>query len=124
MGVKIGTADEEVRFKIINDGTVFVKELRVRAVADFPDYVFEDDYKLMSLSELAEFIKLNKHLPNMPTASEVKNGGLAIGDITVRLVEKIEELTLYMIQMDEKMSAMEKRMSELEKENEELKKTK
>lgn len=100
LGGKIGTNDEEVRFKIVNDGTVFAKELRIRAISDFPDYVFDEKYALMSLKDLANFISINHHLPNMPTAAEVKANGMAMGELTMKIVEKIEELTLHCITLN------------------------
>ncbi|MBK7130293.1 MAG: hypothetical protein IPM74_11590 [Crocinitomicaceae bacterium] len=100
LGGKIGANDEEVRFKILNDGTVFAKELRIRAISDFPDYVFDEKYALMSLKDLANFIDLNHHLPNMPTAAEVKANGMAMGELTMKIVEKIEEITLYCITLN------------------------
>ncbi len=116
LGIKIDGQPIENRFRIKNDGTVFAKELRIRAVADFPDYVFEEGYKLMSLSDLAEYIKTNSHLPNMPTASEVKAGGLALGDLTVRLVEKVEELTLYTLQLKSENDELKRDLESLRNE--------
>ncbi|MOA38224.1 hypothetical protein D3C78_1598840 [compost metagenome] len=69
--------------------------------------MFEPDYKLRSLSEVEMFIKLNKHLPEIPSAKEVENNGIAVGEMNAKLLQKIEELTLYLIEM--------------KKENEELK---
>jgi len=123
LGMKIGSLAEEVRFKVKNDGTVYAKELRIRMVSEFPDYVFEDNYALMSLSELSEFIKNNKHLPNMPTASEVNKAGLAIGDVVVRLVEKVEELTLYTIQLKEENDLLKNELDQMKKDIEEIKKS-
>ena len=69
----------------IDDGTTL----------NVPDYVFDETYKLMSLPELETFIRENKHLPNVPSASKVKNSGLNISEMQMRLLEKVEELTLY-----------------------------
>jgi hypothetical protein len=63
------------------------------------DYVFEDDYDLMPLMQVEEFIKQNKHLPSIPPASEIKEGGLKLGEMNIRMMEKIEELTLYLIEL-------------------------
>jgi hypothetical protein len=73
-----------------------------------PDYVFADNYKLTSIDELEKFIKSNKHLPGIPNAEDVANNGIELGDMQARMLQKIEELTLYII--------------ELKKENEEIKK--
>lgn len=93
-------------FKVKEVGGVFCSEITVQ-VAPFPDYVFNADYELMTLQELEKYIAENKHLPNIPTAKEVEEQGLSLGDMQVKQMEKIEELTLYII-------ALEKRIKELE----------
>ena len=93
-------------FKVKEVGGVFCSEITVQ-VAPFPDYVFDTDYELMTLQELEKYIAENKHLPNIPTAKEVEEQGLSLGDMQVKQMEKIEELTLYII-------ALEKRIKELE----------
>lgn len=80
------------------------------------DYVFDEDYKLMPLQQLKSYIADNKHLPNIPSTQDlIDDGGVELMEMTKLQMEKIEELTLYMIQMNE-------RMDKLEKENEDLKK--
>lgn len=66
---------------------------------DWADYVFEDNYQLISLSELEAFVKENKHLPNIPTSEEVLKEGIDLGQMNAKLLEKIEELTLYSIDL-------------------------
>jgi hypothetical protein len=111
------------KFKITHDGTVFVKELRVRPVANFPDYVFDVNYKLKSLYELEEYIKKYKHLPNMPSAKEVTKSGVNVGETQRLLVEKVEELTLYNIQLKHENDALKNELDELKKEVEKIKKS-
>jgi len=111
----------EVRFKVTNDGTVFVKELRVRPIANFPDYVFDINYNLISLTELEKFIFENKHLPNMPTADEIAENGANIGEVQRILVEKVEELTLYNINLNKENITLQKELDQLKKEVEEIK---
>jgi len=111
----------EVRFKVTHDGTVFVKELRVRPVANFPDYVFNDSYKLMSLIDLETYIKTNKHLPNMPTANEIAKEGANVGEVQRVLVEKVEELTLYNIELNKNNIVLQKELEELKKEMQDIK---
>jgi hypothetical protein len=79
----------------------------------FPDYVFEPDYELMPLSELASFIEENKHLPKIPSASEIAAGGLNMTEMQISLVEKVEELTLYMLAQEEKNQAQEREIKQL-----------
>lgn len=71
-----------------------------------PDYVFEEDNQLMSLDELAVFIKQNKHLPGVSSAEEVKNGGLDIAGSQLSVLEKVEELTLYTLQQHEQLHGL------------------
>ena len=65
-----------------------------------PDYVFEPDYELMPLKKLSQFVEKEKHLPKIPTSSEIKKNGLNMTEMQLRLLEKVEELTLYTIQQE------------------------
>lgn len=87
------------------NGKITTKEVEVTLDA-FPDYVFDEDYELRSLSEVEEFIKENKHLPGIPAAKEVLENGLSLGDMNVKLMEKVEELTLYIIQLQKEVDAL------------------
>ncbi|UOE40066.1 hypothetical protein MTP09_09045 [Chryseobacterium suipulveris] len=78
------------------------------------DYVFENDYKLMPLEELKTFIKKNKHLPEVPTATEVVENGLELKEFNALLLKKVEELTLHLIQLNEKLQDQNDRIKELE----------
>ena len=78
------------------------------------DYVFEDDYELRSLEELAHFIEQNKHLPNIPSADAMTKNGVSVGHISGRLLEKIEELTLYTLQQHETINTLASRVDELQ----------
>ena len=77
-------------------------------------FVFEKSFKLRSLEQTEEFITKNKHLPEIASASEMIKDGLVLGEMNIKLLQKIEELTLYMIEMN-------KRVGQLELENAELK---
>ena len=79
------------------------------------DYVFEPDYVLPSLQELEAFIAENKHLPNVPSTEEIKAKGLNVQNFQGRLLEKIEELTLYTLQQEEAIKALKDRLEALEK---------
>jgi hypothetical protein len=65
----------------------------------WPDYVFKSSYNLMTLPEVEESIKQNGHLPGMPSANDVKTNGINVAEVQAKMLEKIEELTLYMIEM-------------------------
>lgn len=85
-------------FRVYGDGKVFATEVNVLLASNFPDYVFKSDYKLMPLAEVGSYIKSNGHLPNVPAAAEVEKEGLNVGQMTTVLVEKVEELTLYLLE--------------------------
>lgn len=78
-----------------------------------PDFVFEPNYKLMPLEELREFVAQEKHLPNVPNAREVKEQGLNLSQFQMRLLEKVEELTLYALSQQEQIGSLHKENSEL-----------
>ena len=79
-----------------------------------PDYVFDDGYPLMSLDRLGEFIESNGHLPNIPTAEDVSTNGLSTTTLQFRLLEKIEELTLYTLEQQNTIRQLEERLTALE----------
>jgi hypothetical protein len=72
------------------------------------DYVFHDDYKLMPLSELESFVNANKHLPEIPSEKEVIENGINIGEMNALLLKKIEELTLYVIELKKQLDQLNK----------------
>ena len=79
-----------------------------------PDYVFDSTYKLMSINELAKFVQTEKHLPNIPSASNIKAEGLNMSQFQMRLLEKVEELTLYTIDLKAENEQLQKRLEALE----------
>ncbi|WP_459212813.1 hypothetical protein [Aquimarina rhabdastrellae] len=97
----------------IQDGVITTDQVQLN-VTTFPDYVFAKDYKLMPLKEVAQYIKTNKHLPNMPTEAEVVAEGMNVGQINTVLVEKVEELTLHTINQEEKIEQLMKKIEALE----------
>jgi len=82
-----------------------------------PDYVFEPSYKLMPLGELREFITQEKHLPNVPNAREVKEQGLNLSQFQMRLLEKVEELTLYTLTQDQQLATQQEELRNLSEQN-------
>lgn len=78
------------------------------------DYVFEPDYKLRSLDELQKFITSNKHLPNVPSADEMKKNGVSVTHLSGRLLEKIEELVLYTLEQQETIDELRARLDKVE----------
>jgi hypothetical protein len=89
-------------------GRIMCEELRVQLFNAWPDYVFADNYKLPSLLHVEQYIKAHKHLPGIPSAAEVEKEGIQIGDMQKRMMEKIEELTLYIIQQQKEIDSLKK----------------
>jgi len=105
---EVGIGTDDPQSKLAVNGTITAKEVIVTADG-WSDFVFENNYKLMPLDKLENHIKKEKSLPGIPTEKEVLENGAKLGDMQAKLLEKVEELTLYVI--------------ELKKENIELKKT-
>jgi len=84
--------------------------------ATLPDYVFEPTYELMPLDELERFVKTNKHLPNIPSKSDVEqnDGVINMTEMQYRLLEKIEELTLYILEQNDTIDRLETKVAKLE----------
>ncbi len=96
--VSIGTKDGQ-GYKLAVKGHMIAEEIVVKLHANWPDFVFTKDYGLMSLDEVASFIEENNHLPNIPSANKVSEEGINLGEMDAKLLQKIEELTLYVIQL-------------------------
>jgi len=108
--VGIGTITPTEKLSV--NGTIRSKEVLVESTP-WPDYVFTDTYKLNTLSEVSTFISENGHLPNIPTANEVKENGIKLGEMNAKLLEKIEELTLYLIEMKNENEKQQKEIDAL-----------
>jgi hypothetical protein len=98
--------------KLTVDGKIRSEEVQV-VIIDGPDYVFEEDYELRSLEETKAYISKNKHLPEIPSAKQMEADGIELGDMNMRLLKKIEELTLYQIELMERLEKAEKEISKL-----------
>ncbi|MNK15610.1 hypothetical protein D3C87_337570 [compost metagenome] len=110
--VGIGTLTPTEKLSV--NGKIRAQEIKVET-ANWPDYVFEPSYKLMPLSRIANFIQTNGHLPDVPSAKEVAQNGIEVGNIQSLLVKKIEELTLHLIDMDKKLTEFQKENLEIKK---------
>lgn len=100
--------------ELTNDGILRSREIIVDLTA-WPDYVFEENYKLMPLSELREYIVTNNHLPNIPSEEEMVKEGLNVAESNKLLMEKIEELTLYIIQLNEEVNLLKEQNQKVNK---------
>lgn len=116
--VGIGTtlASNPNNYKLAVNGKIGAKEVVVETSSTtWADYVFEENYPLMPLPELEAFLKKYKHLPEIPTAEDVEEKGQSLGEMNILLLKKVEELTLYLIQLEKKNEQMEIRLQNLEK---------
>lgn len=112
--VGINTTDTKGHMLAVK-GDIVAEEVLVALYNDWPDYVFEQDYQLMTVEELDEFIQQNKHLPNVPSAEEVSEKGFSLGEMDAKLLEKVEELTLYVIELKKELNKAKKNIEELKK---------
>ncbi len=115
IGNGAGVTQAAAGYKLSVHGKAVCTELMVKSVAAWPDYVFNEDYKLMPLAEVDGFIRKNKHLPNIPNAATIEKDGLLVGEMQKKLVEKIEELTLYIIAQQKRLDAQDKKIEALQK---------
>jgi hypothetical protein len=132
--VGIGTTTPGT-YKLAVEGTIGARKIKITQEA-WADYVFDSCYHLPTLHQVEAYIQQNKHLPEVPSATEVKKDGLDLGDNQAVLLKKIEELTLYIIEqnkqaenqkqqletqkqtnatLENRLSAIEKMLSELKK---------
>lgn len=110
---EVGVGTSSTTAKLTVKGDVHAREVRVTVDAG-ADFVFEDNYNLPKLDAVEKFIEQHNHLPGVAPASEMKSNGMDVGEMNIKLLQKVEELTLYMIEF-------KKQMAELKMENEELK---
>ena len=104
IGVGVMNPANELEVK----GTIMSQKVIVTTdPQEWPDYVFHKDYRLRSLKELNSYIQTNKHLPGIPTAEQLSETGLSVSDILKLQMEKIEELTLYIIEQDRRIRELE-----------------
>ena len=103
---------EDPGYKLDVAGTIRACEVLVENNG-WCDYVFEDNYDLRSIDELEAYVKENRHLPNIPAASVVESEGQSLGDYQKRMMEKIEELSLYVIELNGRVKSLEAENAEL-----------
>jgi hypothetical protein len=112
----IGTANPTDLLTVA--GNIGAREIKVSTIAG-ADFVFEPSYKLPDLTELEKFVKTNKHLPEIPTAKQMIENGINLGELNVKLLQKVEELTLHLIeqrkQITDYQNIQQKQQLEIEK---------
>lgn len=116
--VGIGTNNiSDANYKLFVETGIRTRKVKVD-LDTWPDYVFSNDYRLRPLSEVESYISRHKHLPDVPSADEVKKEGLDLGENQATLLKKIEELTLYIIEQQKEIKELKKEMQELKRSNE------
>lgn len=111
--VGIGTTNTGSH-KLAVEGSIGAREVRVY-LGEWADFVFEKDYKLPSLEEVEEHIQENGHLKDIPSAAVVAQEGISVGEMNARLLQKVEELTLYMIEQNKQIQALQSQVNTLSK---------
>ncbi|MDN5213035.1 hypothetical protein QQ020_13290 [Fulvivirgaceae bacterium BMA12] len=118
--VRVGIGTNSPDTELAVNGVIHSKEVKVD-LNGWPDFVFKNDYDLRSLEELEDFILKNKHLPEIPNEVEAIKNGISLGEMNAKLLQKIEELTLYTIEQEKRLNGIESKNEKLKKENKSLK---
>ncbi|ATP58029.1 hypothetical protein CPT03_16930 [Pedobacter ginsengisoli] len=116
--VGIGTSIPDVKLAV--NGNIRAREIKVET-ANWPDYVFAKDYQLPSLKDTEKHINEKGHLPGIPSADEVKTNGVDLGDMNAKLLKKIEEMTLIMIQLNKQVQQQAETLKMQQKQLDKLK---
>lgn len=106
--VGIGTTNTQ-GYKLAVAGNMIAESVKVKLQSTWPDFVFQSSYQMPALTDLEKFIIENKHLPNIPSAKEVEKEGINLGEMNAKLLQKIEELTLYVIQQGKEIDELKKK---------------
>ncbi|MEP1340658.1 hypothetical protein [Ekhidna sp.] len=109
----IGTTDFSGNHKLRVEGSIGAREIKVEA-SGWSDFVFERDYELRTLEEVEEHINENGHLPEIPSEAEVTENGINLGEMNAKLLQKIEELTLYLIEQNKEIKELKEKVNSLE----------
>ncbi len=108
--VSIGTSVVATGFRVSINGKLMCEELQVKLQNTWPDYVFNRGYKLESIYSLENYIKINRRLPGIPSAKEMDKKGIGVGEMQRLQMQKIEELTLYVIQLKKEIDDLKKEL--------------
>ncbi len=111
LGGNVGIGTSNPTYKLSVNGTIRSKELIVET--GWADFVFDRSYRLRPLAEVEQFIKTHHHLPDMAPAGEISQQGMPIAETTTRMMQKIEELTLYLIAQQKQLTAQQRQIRQL-----------
>jgi hypothetical protein len=106
---------DSINFIVRGNGHLIARDIIVNTNVITPDYVFNKDYNLISINEVENYISKNGHLPDVPSANEIKNSGLNVAEMDATLLKKIEELTLYVIELKKQNEAQQTEIELLKK---------
>ena len=121
---RVGIGTSNPRYKLDVNGGLHAKTLNIDSVlcaeeiivrTNGADFVFANDYQLRPLSEVEAFIQENKHLPEIKSAQEMQENGVSVSELQTKLLQKIEELTLYLIQQEETIQELRQEVELLKK---------
>jgi hypothetical protein len=110
VGGRVGIGTLNPREALSVNGSIRAKQITVET-ANWPDYVFDTGYKMLSVPELESYLLIKKHLPNMLSAEEIKEQGQNLGEVNAKLLKNVEELTLRLIEKDKQLREHQKRIS-------------
>lgn len=114
VGINTTTFPTDLNYKLAVGGNIIAEEVLIKLKTAWPDFVFSNKYKLKPLEEVEQFIKTNNHLPEIPSAKEVEaQGGQQLGEMNRLLLQKVEELTLYLIDQNKKLENQQKEIDAL-----------
>lgn len=106
------TPIETSNYKLFVTGGILTEEVLVKLQSEWADYVFEPDYQLQDLNEVEQYITVNKHLEGVPSQADVKENGVKLGEMDSILLEKIEQLTLYIIQQQKEIDQLKSSLND------------
>ncbi|AZI24051.1 hypothetical protein EA772_01335 [Pedobacter sp. G11] len=122
IGGNVGIGTNIPDAKLAVNGLIHTKEVKVD-LQNWPDYVFDEKYKIWPLEDLERYIKVNRHLPDVPTAIEVEKNGVKLGEMNKVLLKKIEEITLHLIAKDQEMRHIKASFLKIQSEQSEISST-
>lgn len=111
VGIDPTTVNQNGDYRLFVADGIRTEKVKVDVRSNWPDFVFKDTYKQMSISELSQFIKHNGHLPGIDTEAEISRTGIDIGEYQIKLLQKIEELSLYIIELNSKYEKLNEQMN-------------